>query len=151
LNQHTLQSVDFERALRIPACARSEHFAVHYLYGYPAQRACVTKDDSLKPPKFSDITTKVPNTISFGTVVPKRYAKRAVTRNLIRREIRQLMFFYVRKSSYELRLKNGIWIIRLKEYIDKNKFPSACSEYLQSAIFFELNKLFIQVVNREYK
>lgn len=71
----------------------------------------------------------------LGLVVPKRHAKRAVTRSLLKRQMRE------RFSAVADRLEAGIWVIRLKAPFDRAAFPSAASDALRSAAAAELREL----------
>ncbi len=72
----------------------------------------------------------------LGTVLPKRWARRAVTRNLLRRLIRTEM--EVRLSG----LPQGQWLVRLRAAWPKESFRSADSELLRSEVRHELRGLF---------
>ena len=78
----------------------------------------------------------------LGMMVPKRHAKRAVTRNLIRRQIR---------AAFERHLAGlplAAWVVRLRAPFDRQQFPSARSEALARAVRGELDPLFQQVAQR---
>ena len=72
-------AVDFERVLKTPSAARTPHFAIHHVRAQPARRrpklstalgtSCELPVDDLPP-----------NAVWLGLVVPKRHAKRSVTR-----------------------------------------------------------------------
>jgi ribonuclease P protein component len=68
----------------------------------------------------------------LGTVVPKRHARRSVTRNLLKRGIRTA----VSLNSHVL--DKGLWVVRLRAPFDKSAFPSAASMSLQAAAALEL-------------
>ena len=72
----------------------------------------------------------------LGCVVPKRHARRAVTRNLLKRRIRQAMARHLQT------LAPGLWLVRLRAPFGREKFPSAASPALQAAADFELEELF---------
>ncbi len=78
----------------------------------------------------------------LGLVVPKRWAKRAVTRNLIRRQARAVW------SDRVASLPAGDWVLRLKTAIDKQAFPSAASPALNRHLRDELLVLFDQALRR---
>lgn len=73
-----------------------------------------------------------------GYVVPKRHARRAVTRNLIRRQMRQVL---ADQHGSVLGLPGGIWVVRLRHGFDRTQFPSAASESLKQAVRDELQQL----------
>ena len=69
----------------------------------------------------------------LGCVVPKRHARRAVTRTLLKRQIR--------RAAAEARLAPGLWVIRLRAGFDRTAFPSAASSALQTVARNELDSL----------
>ena len=68
--------------------------------------------------------------------MPKRWAKRAVTRNAIRRQI------YSVGSAFEAELRVAAHVVRLRSGFDRRSFYSCSSDRLKSAIRDELNLLF---------
>jgi ribonuclease P protein component len=76
----------------------------------------------------------------MGVVVPKRWAKRAVTRNGIKRQI------YSLSETFEARLPHAAHVVRLRSAFAREKFPSAWSEALKGAVRAELLQLFGRAV-----
>jgi ribonuclease P protein component len=74
----------------------------------------------------------------LGLVVPKRHARRAVTRTLLKRQIRGAM---LRHASA---VPPGIWVVRLRAPLDKKAFPSAASAALKRSVATELDALFFR-------
>lgn len=72
----------------------------------------------------------------LGLVVPKRHAKRAVTRNLIKRQVRAAM------SLHAAALAPGLWVVRLRLPFDRAQFTSPASEPLKRETRAELGQLF---------
>jgi ribonuclease P protein component len=72
----------------------------------------------------------------LGLVVPKRHAKRAVTRNLIKRQVRAAM---VRHAPH---LPGGLWVVRLRAPFDRQQFLSPGSDALRESAHGELAQLF---------
>lgn len=70
----------------------------------------------------------------IGFVIPKRNARRAVTRNLIRRLMRTALQTHS--------LPAGTWVLRLRAPFDPRQFPSAASDALREAVRIELRQLF---------
>ena len=68
----------------------------------------------------------------LGMVVPKKHARRAVTRNLIKREMRATM------ASAGAALPAGLWVLRLKAPFDRQMFTSPASAPLLQAARDEL-------------
>jgi ribonuclease P protein component len=71
-------------------------------------------------------------------MVPKRWAKRAVTRNVIKRQI------YTVSADFEASLVIGAHVVRLRSGFDRVHFVSASSDVLKSAVRAELMNLFGQ-------
>jgi ribonuclease P protein component len=72
----------------------------------------------------------------LGLVVPKRCARRSVTRNLIRRLARAAFARHCKD------LPVGDWVLRLRETIDPRQFISASSMPLRRALSTEMTLLF---------
>lgn len=77
--------------------------------------------------------------IWLGTVVPKRHAKRAVTRNLLRRQMRAAVLR--RQAAGAAAVRAGLWIVRLRTGFDRAAFVSAASPALRHAAREELDAL----------
>lgn len=75
----------------------------------------------------------------LGAVVPKRYARRAVTRSLLKRLVRQAV---ARRLD---RLPDGAWLVRLKASFETAQYPSAASRALHDAAALELDELIAHV------
>ena len=74
--------------------------------------------------------------LMMGAVVPKRWAKRAVTRNGIKRQI------YNVSAAFEPRLPAAAHVVRLRTDFARAQFPSAWSDALKAAVRGELLQLF---------
>jgi ribonuclease P protein component len=138
-----VRSEDFERVLRCAPRARTQHFAIHHLADRPsraAKPADATKGELSTggAPKASVVVDdSVPLLLSstemwLGAVVPKRHARRAVTRTMLKRQIRAAL------SAQAPRLGGGLWVIRLRAPFDKTIFSSATSTALEKAAAAEL-------------
>jgi ribonuclease P protein component len=75
----------------------------------------------------------------MGAMVPKRWARRAVTRNAIKRQI------YTVSASFGLRLPAAAHVVRLRTAFDRSRFVSATSDALKRAVRDELEQLFTRV------
>ena len=151
-----LRSADFERVLAAPPRARSQHFALHHLAACPAVPEAVlrrqaknklsTGDAPVCPPAVESLSEAAPVVAPaqcwLGTVVPKRHARRSVTRNLLKRQMRALM------DDHAGGLPMGLWVLRLKAPFDKKQFPSAASDALRSHARAELQVLFGRAAGR---
>ncbi len=78
----------------------------------------------------------------LGMVVPKRHARRAVTRTLLKRQIRSVAL------DRSLPLATGLWVVRLRAPFDRSVFPSAASEALRRYARAELQHLFARASER---
>ena len=74
--------------------------------------------------------------LAMGAVVPKRWAKRAVTRNGIKRQI------YAVSDAFAPRLPAAAHVVRLRTDFARAQFPSAWSQALKAAVRGELLQLF---------
>jgi ribonuclease P protein component len=72
----------------------------------------------------------------IGALVPKRWAKRAVTRNAIKRQI------YTVSQLIEPPLPVAAHVVRLRAGFDRSQFISASSQVLKRAVRGELQELF---------
>ncbi|MFZ5550757.1 MAG: ribonuclease P protein component [Pseudomonadota bacterium] len=153
-----LRPADFERVLATAPRARSAHFAVHHLSGSPSRAREVmasANPPALVPLVSPDLSTApeitsaalvdessraatqpLPGGHWLGLVVPKRHAKRAVTRNLIKRQIRAAM------RQLASALPPGLWVVRLRQGFDRQQFTSPASEQLQAVVRGEIALLF---------
>ncbi len=137
-----LRSADFVRVLAAAPRARSAHFAAHHLPDRPsmagaqAKRALANKlstgDAPGCPPPVDELPPLAPQGCWLGTVVPKRHARRAVTRNLLKRQMRQVM------QSQFWQLPDGLWVLRLKAAFDGKRFTSPASDGLRVCVRDEL-------------
>ena len=123
--EHLQTPAQFRLLLAGPRVASSEHFALH-------RRDVVDLD----PTHCGGASHWV------GAVIPKRWARRAVTRNLIRRQIYSLM--------HELResVPPSAYLVRLRTAFDRRVFVSASSPTLRRALRAELQQLLGAVVCR---
>jgi len=76
----------------------------------------------------------------MGAMVPKRWARRAVTRNAIKRQI------YAVSQHFVDRLPHAAHVVRLRATFDRQKFISATSGPLKQAVRQELEQLFARGV-----
>ena len=72
----------------------------------------------------------------IGAVIPKRWARRAVTRNTLKRQI------YTVAQDFAARLPVAAHVVRLRTGFDRQQFTSATSAALKQAVRAELLQLF---------
>jgi len=149
------RSADFERALALPACARSTHFAIHFVSLAPlgaaaeAHRQKLSTEDEqgfAQPVDESDAGTVAAGRsgeMLLGIVVPKRHARRAVTRTLLKRQIRVAAARREAKGT-----PAGVWIVRLRAPFGRAQFPSAASAAICQAARGELDAAFDSAASR---
>jgi ribonuclease P protein component len=68
----------------------------------------------------------------IGAMVPKRWAKRAVTRNAIKRQI------YNVSAEFSPRQRPAAFVVRLRRDFSRKTYLSATSDHLKQAIRSEL-------------
>jgi len=143
-----VQTADFQRLLAAPQKQRSDHFAVHYVHAQPAAAATrvvkaastdLSTGDQPACPKAVDDLPDSACAHWLGCVVPKRHARRSVTRNVLKRQIRAAV------ARHGERLPRGLWLVRLRGPFLTAQFPSADSAALRSAARAELDKLLERV------
>lgn len=76
----------------------------------------------------------------LGVLLPKRWARRAVTRNAIRRQIYELT------RAQADRLPQAAWVVRLRSEFSRKQFVSASSDPLKRAVRAELELLLGRVL-----
>jgi ribonuclease P protein component len=103
----------FQAVLAAGIAARTAHFALHRM------------------------PVPGPEASAIGVVLPKRWAKRAVTRNTIKRQVHSV--------SEAATLPAAAYVVRLRVAFDRAQFASATSIALKRAVRAELVQLFSQV------
>jgi ribonuclease P protein component len=78
----------------------------------------------------------------LGVLLPKRWARRAVTRNAIRRQIYEA----AREKAHQL--PQAAFVVRLRTEFSRKQFVSATSDALKRAVRAELDQLLDRVVQR---
>jgi ribonuclease P protein component len=142
-----VRSVDFERVLAAPTRARSFHFAVHHLQGVPSLpsrpviQGLSTELSTGSPAPEQPAVDDPSGEVWLGAVVPKRHARRAVTRSLLKRQIRAAV---TRRPE----LPGGLWVVRLRAPFAVEQFKSAASRALLNAARVELDALLAAAVAR---
>ena len=114
----------FQAVLAGLTLSRTPHFALHRV----ALEAAISQPT--QPPLFAL------HAVWMGAMVPKRWAKRAVTRNTIKRQIHAI------SQDFEPSLQHAAHVVRLRSGFDKTRFVSATSDALNSAVRDELQQLF---------
>ena len=123
--------------------SRTAHFALHRLALDASSTAMAgqaaadapTGPGSLPHTQGPQALFVVPG-VWLGAMVPKRWARRAVTRNAIKRQI------YTVGATFEARLPQAAHVVRLRSAFDRKQFVSATSDQLKQAVRAELLQLF---------
>lgn len=139
----------FQAAMAGGTVSRTAHFALHRLAldaggGGTASQAGATDSTgpgSLPLAQGPQALFAVPD-VWLGAMVPKRWARRAVTRNTIKRQI------YTVGASFEARLPQAAHVVRLRTAFDRKQFVSATSDQLRQAVRAELLQLFAYAARR---
>ena len=149
--ERLVHKADFERLLGVRSKARSAHFALHHVNGSPAvarrtsQTGSASGPTNLSTARAPDVNMPVHNSagdrVWFGCVVPKRNARRAVTRTLLKRQIRAAF------ERHGVALAGGLWLVRLRSPFLKADFVSAASTALAAAARTELDGLLMRAAD----
>ncbi len=118
----------YQAVLANAPCARTEHFVMHRMLQ--------------QLPEAPDARAHFPGAdrLWVGAMVPKRWARRAVTRNLIKRQV------YSIAAQHALVLPAAAYLVRLRSTFDRQKFKSASSETLRREVHEEVEQLFGKVL-----
>jgi ribonuclease P protein component len=130
----------FQFALAGGTVARTVHFALHRaaLDACPVPLAAASSPKLASPGPESTRPQALfaVDGVWLGAMVPKRWAKRAVTRNAIKRQIYQV------SQAFEPRFPQAAHVVRLRSTFDRKVFLSATSEQLKLVVRTELEQLF---------
>ena len=113
----------FQAVLGGVLVAKTSHFSLHRV---ELNAAGVSTTSVLLKPLFPVQETW------FGAMAPKRWAKRAVTRNVIKRQI------YTVTASLTQLPQPAAFLIRLRREFSRADYPSATSTSLKEAVRAEL-------------
>lgn len=119
----------FQAVMAGATVSRTAHFALHRIaLPLPAVAAPAAAQDGARALFAAD-------DVWIGAVLPKRWARRAVTRNAIRRQI------YAAADAHAAVLPRAVHVVRLRSGFDRQQFVSATSERLKAAVRGELEQL----------
>ena len=119
----------FQAALAGTIVAKTPHFALHRnsLNAIPLTSA---EGASSRPSALFPVEATW-----LGAMVPKRWARRAVTRNAIKRQI------YAVSADFQHLFPPAAFVVRLRRDFSRAEFASATSRELQCAVRLELQSL----------
>ena len=138
----------FQAAMAGGTVSRTAHFALHRLVLEAGGSAPAGQPGAAPPGPGSLPSTQGPQALFavqdvwLGAMVPKRWARRAVTRNAIKRQI------YTVGATFEARLPRAAHVVRLRAAFDRKQFISATSDQLKLAVRAELLQLFGHAARR---
>ncbi|MES2976461.1 MAG: ribonuclease P protein component [Pseudomonadota bacterium] len=142
--QRLKSRAQFQATMSGGTVARTAHFVLHRVSldaaNQAAAAASADKPSSSGPESFRPQALFAVQDCWMGPLVPKRWAKRAVTRNTIKRQI------YNVSASFEHRLPKAAHVVRLRSTFDRKVFISATSDALKLAVRTELEELFAKAV-----
>jgi ribonuclease P protein component len=119
----------FQAVLAGAIVAKTTHFALH-------RNALDAKPVQAEPGKLADVLAAKPlfpvQDVWLGAMVPKRWAKRAVTRNAIKRQI------YTVSADFSHQYPQAAFVVRLRRDFSRKEFISATSEQLKLAVRTEV-------------
>ena len=117
----------FQAVLAGKTLARTPHFALHCT-GLGVSAPAQAGEAALLFPQQS---------VWLGAMVPKRWAKRAVTRNAIKRQI------YTVSADFSRQYPQAAYVVRLRRDFSRKEFISATSEPLKQAVRAEVRALLL--------
>ena len=122
---------EFQVVMSAGTVARTPHFVLHQWQ--PSAKASTGSGFEETPTLFVD------GVLRMGALTPKRWAKRAVTRNLIRRQVHAV------SREFEKGLAPTAYVVRLRATFSQQQFASASSQLLKQTVRDELKQLFARV------
>ena len=133
----------FQAALAGGTVSRTAHFALHRLTLTRLSDSPLAPAEQIGPAPSQEQALFGLFDVWLGAMVPKRWARRAVTRNAIKRQI------YNVSERFGDRLPVAAHVVRLRTTFDRKAFISATSEPLKLAVREELVQLFERAVRQE--
>jgi ribonuclease P protein component len=146
--QRIVTKAQFAAVMSGQTVSRTPHFALHRVALQPnaesksAPRAVVNPVVSNAAMVSADASQTLSKPLFavqdtwLGVIVPKRWAKRAVTRNTIKRQI------YAVSTDAGCAMPVAAHVVRLRAGFDRAEFISATSDKLKIAVRAELQHLF---------
>ena len=119
----------FQAVLNVAIVAKTPHFALHR-NSLDAAALSPSAGGATLPSVLFPVMD-----VWLGAMVPKRWARRAVTRNAIKRQI------YAVSGDFQHLYKQAAFVVRLRRDFSRKEFASATSVQLRSAVRGELQSL----------
>jgi len=145
----SLKAADFQKALGTRPVARTSHFVLHHLPHLDGSSADQPELSTARGPwaaggvDESSVPLELPDW-RLGLVLPKKLARRSVTRSLLRHQARAAVARHapgLAHTAWASRHPLDAWVLRLRAPFDRQQFPSAASEALNHVVRLELDTL----------
>lgn len=121
--------LQFQSVLGGALIAKTEHFALH-------RQFLTERGASLESGSAATCRPVFPvDELWLGAMTPKRWARRAVTRNAIKRQI------YSVSADLQHLFPRAAFVVRLRREFSRAQFVSASSSALKAAVRLELSAL----------
>ncbi len=140
--EHVLSSKTFEAVLAGKRLARSEHWVWHAALGVEPVADALEQIVQAKTQNQNPAQTA---RTRVGVILPKRFAKRSATRNLLRRQV------YALALDSQHQWPPGDHVFRLHKPFAKPGFVSAQSDALKFAVRDELHTMLGRVQTQRAK
>ncbi len=124
----------FQAVLAGSIVSRTEHFALHR-NGLDAAAPDPAKSVYNVVERASPCTLFPVQDVWIGAMVPKRWARRAVTRNAIKRQI------YTVSADFLAHYPQAAFLVRLRKEFSRKEFVSATSAQLKEVVRAEVMAL----------
>ena len=139
-----MTKAQFAAVMNGQTVSRTPHFALHRVALQPnsepssAPKAAANSQEMASQAGGQDLSKPLfaVQDTWLGVIVPKRWAKRAVTRNTIKRQI------YAVSTASGCAMPVAAHVVRLRAGFDRAEFISATSDKLKIAVRAELQHLF---------
>jgi len=159
----SLKAADFQRALGSRPVSRSAHFVLHALPLLAVRSDVAAPAATHLPSELSTMQAAAEVTLvddcveltsdaglnawRLGLVLPKKQARRSVTRSLIRHQAREALRRHAPAVLASGRFGPEVdgWVLRLRAPFDRKQFPSAASVALQVVVRQELDELWLRL------
>ncbi|MGV8805240.1 MAG: ribonuclease P protein component [Polaromonas sp.] len=118
----------FQAVMASALIAKTQHFALH--------RKALGSETVLADGVMPEVVSLFHGSDAWiGAMVPKRWAKRAVTRNAIKRQI------YSVSADFSHQYAQAAFVVRLRSSFSVKEFVSATSDQLKQAVRLEVQTL----------
>ena len=144
----------FQAAMAGGTVSRTAHFALHRLVLSAGSSPAASTPSSGPGPLLSEqgpqalfaVPGQAYPQVWMGPLVPKRWAKRSVTRHAIKRQV----YAVAEACAPQLQAlpAQAAYVVRLRAGFDRKHFISACSDTLKAAVRAELQQLFASAIRR---